>query len=50
MLSCLANANVDFANPKYSELDALFVYNKILIEIYLTLVLKIPAKYQTNNY
>ena len=50
MLNRLASANVGQANPSYSELDALFTYNTILVKIHLKLILRILAGDEGNNY
>lgn len=47
-LNCLKNANTYLVIAFYLELDILFIYNTILIKIYLTLVLKILARYNTD--
>lgn len=49
-LSCLASTNVGCVNSSYSELDALFIYNTILVEIHPSLVLKILAGYEDDKY
>lgn len=49
-LSQLASANVGQANPSYSELDTLFIYNTTLVEIWPELISRILAEYEANNY
>lgn len=45
ILSGLVSVNIYLANSSYSELDALFVYNIMLIEIHPTLISRILARY-----
>lgn len=47
-LSRLASTTNSPTNPCYSELDALFVYNTTLVEIYPILVVKILAGYNAD--
>lgn len=49
-LSCLASANAAPTNPHHLELDALFVYNATLIEIYPVLVSRILARYDSDPW
>ncbi len=49
-LSRLASANVGQADPSYSELDALFIYNAILVEIRPELISRILARYEVDDY
>ena len=49
-LNRLANTNISYANPSYSELDALFMYNTTLVKIYLDLVSKYLADYEDDKY
>lgn len=49
-LSRLANISIDCADPSYSKLDALFMYNATLVEIYPDLVLRILAGYEDDEY
>lgn len=48
-LSQLASTNIGQANPFYSELDVLFTYNIIFIEIRPKLILRISAGYKADN-
>ena len=47
-LTRLATSNIGTAEPFYLELDALFLYNTTLVEIHLTLVLRIIAGYNAD--
>lgn len=49
ILNQLANINCDLTNPSHSEFEAFFVYNITLVEIYSTLMARIPAKYNTDT-
>lgn len=49
-LSHLANTNIGCSNPSHFKLDALFIYNTILIKIYPTLVSQILASYNANPW
>lgn len=46
----LASTNVGCADLFYSELDALFTYNTILVEIHLSLISKILVGYEDDKY
>ena len=49
-LSRLASTNVGCTNLFYSELDILFTYNTTLVKIYPTLISKILASYEYDEY
>lgn len=49
-LNRLASINVGCANLSYSKLDALFMYNATLVEIYSDRVLRILAGYEGDEY
>ena len=49
-LSRLANANSSSTDARHSELDALFLYNTTLVEIYPTLVSQILASYDADPW
>lgn len=49
-LSQLASVNIGQADPSYSELDVLFIYNTTLIEIHPKLISRILARYEADNY
>lgn len=49
-LSRLASAKNPLTDTRHSKLDALFVYNTILIEIYLMLVSQILASYDADPW
>lgn len=49
-LSRLASANNQLTDIRHSKLDALFVYNTILIEIHLMLVSQILASYDADPW
>lgn len=49
-LSRLASAGAPPADPHYSELDVLFLYNTTLVEIHPTLVLRIIAGYNADTW
>lgn len=47
-LSYLTNATPTLIDLHYSKLDTLYIYNNILIEIYLYLVSQILARYNSD--
>lgn len=49
-LSHLANINVSYSNPFNIQLDVLFTYNITLIEIYPSLISRILAGCEADNY
>lgn len=49
-LSRLANVNTDTAESSYSKLNALFLYITTLVEIHLTLVSRIIARYKADAW
>lgn len=49
-LSYLASTNSPSTDAQHSKLDALFLYNITLVEIYLTLVSRILAGYNTDPW
>lgn len=48
ILSRLASSNISTADPSYSELHALFLYNITFVGIHSTLVSRIIAGYNTD--
>lgn len=50
ILSHLTSVKIIFADSLYLELDALFLYNITLVEIYLTLLSKILVEYNLDAW